>query len=53
MELAFIIKIFFFIAGIVTCGIVGIIGIIEGIIYLTKTDEEFYQIYQVGKKPWF
>ncbi|MBL4663287.1 MAG: TM2 domain-containing protein [Flavobacteriaceae bacterium] len=30
-----------------------IIGIIEGIIYLTKSDEEFYQTYQVGKKPWF
>ena len=31
----------------------GIIGLIEGIIYLTKSDEEFYQTYQVGKKPWF
>ncbi|PHR90468.1 MAG: hypothetical protein COA80_16135 [Leeuwenhoekiella sp.] len=41
------------IAGIVTCGFAGIIGLIEGIIYLTKTDEEFYQTYQVGKKPWF
>lgn len=30
-----------------------IIGIIEGIIYLTKTDEEFYNTYQVGRKPWF
>lgn len=38
---------------VVTCGIGGIIGIIEGIIYLTKTDEEFYQTYQVGKKEWF
>jgi len=37
----------------VTCGIGGIIGLIEGIIYLTKSDEEFYQTYQVGKKPWF
>jgi TM2 domain-containing membrane protein YozV len=35
------------------CGIGYIIGIIEGIIYLTKTDEEFYQTYQVGKKGWF
>ena len=41
------------IAGIVTCGFAGIIGLIEGIIYLTKTDEEFYQTYQVGRKPWF
>lgn len=37
----------------VTCGIAGIIGLIEGIIYLTKTDEEFYQTYQVGKRGWF
>ncbi len=31
----------------------GLIGLIEGIIYLTKTDEDFYNTYQVGKKPWF
>lgn len=31
----------------------GIIGLIEGIIYLTKSDEEFYQTYQVNKKAWF
>ena len=30
-----------------------IIGLIEGIIYLTKSDAEFYNTYQVGKKPWF
>ena len=31
---------------VITCGIVGsFIGLIEGIIYLTKTDEEFYHIY--------
>jgi TM2 domain-containing membrane protein YozV len=43
--------------GAVTCGIgasaAWIIGLIEGIIYLTKSDEEFYNTYQVGKKPWF
>jgi TM2 domain-containing membrane protein YozV len=39
--------------GVVTCGAGGIIGLVEGIIYLTKTDEEFYQTYQVGKKGWF
>jgi TM2 domain-containing membrane protein YozV len=38
---------------VVTCGIAGIIPFIEGIIYLTKSDEEFYQTYQVGKKGWF
>ncbi len=35
------------------CGVGGIIGLIEGIIYLTKTDEEFYQTYVVDKKQWF
>ncbi|MCK4562163.1 MAG: TM2 domain-containing protein [Flavobacteriaceae bacterium] len=42
---------------ILTCGIGGavmsIIGLIEGIIYLTKTDDEFYQTYQVNQKTWF
>jgi len=38
---------------IVTCGIAGIIPFIEGIIYLTKSDAEFYNIYQVGRRPWF
>lgn len=36
-----------------TCGAGGIIGLIEGIIYLTKTDEEFIQTYQIGDKQWF
>jgi TM2 domain-containing membrane protein YozV len=31
----------------------GLIGLIEGIIYLTKSDEEFVQIYQIEKKAWF
>ncbi|MEY4085705.1 MAG: hypothetical protein RL074_1492, partial [Bacteroidota bacterium] len=31
----------------------GLFGLIEGIIYLTKSDEEFYQTYQVGQKHWF
>ena len=45
---------------IITCGVgvfipvaVGIVGIVEGIIYLTKSDEEFVQTYVVNKKPWF
>ncbi len=33
--------------------IMGPIGLIEGIIYLTKSDEEFYQTYVVEKKGWF
>jgi TM2 domain-containing membrane protein YozV len=34
-------------------GISGIIGLVEGIMYLTKSDEEFYQTYQIGQKEWF
>lgn len=30
-----------------------IVGLVEGIMYLTKTDEEFYKTYQEGQKPWF
>lgn len=41
------------VVSVFTCGLAGIIGLIEGIIYLTKTDEEFYQTYQVGHKGWF
>ena len=29
------------------------IGLIEGIMYLTKTDEEFIETYQIGEKQWF
>jgi TM2 domain-containing membrane protein YozV len=42
---------------ILTCGIgyvvMHVIGLIEGIIYLTKSDEEFYVTYVVGKQGWF
>jgi TM2 domain-containing membrane protein YozV len=49
---------------IATCGFGGIIGgpvimvfhiigMVEGIIYLTKSDAEFYQLYVVQKKQWF
>lgn len=42
---------------VVTCGIAGIvmsvIGIIEGIMYLTKSDEEFVRTYIQSKKGWF
>jgi len=39
--------------GIVTCGASSIIGIIEGIIYLTKSDEDFVRTYVQNKKGWF
>lgn len=41
------------ILSIVTCGIAGIIPFIEGIIYLTKSDEDFYNTYQANKRGWF
>lgn len=31
----------------------GVIAFVEGIIYLTKSDEEFHQLYVVQKKQWF
>ena len=44
-------------ATVLTCGIAGVvthlIGLIEGIIYLTKSDEEFVRIYVDGRKEWF
>ncbi|MBL4887268.1 MAG: NINE protein [Flavobacteriaceae bacterium] len=39
--------------GFLTIYIPGLIGFIEGIIYLTKTDDDFYNTYQVGRRPWF
>ncbi len=48
------------ILAIVSCGIlaflpllVSVVGLIEGIIYLTKSDEEFVNTYITNKKPWF
>ena len=48
------------IVALITCGIgtpliviPAIIGLIEGIMYLTKSDEEFVQTYILNKKPWF
>ncbi|WP_299249412.1 NINE protein [uncultured Lacinutrix sp.] len=42
-----------FAIGLLFVWIPGVIGLVEGIIYLTKSDEEFYNTYQVGKKAWF
>jgi TM2 domain-containing membrane protein YozV len=42
---------------ILSCGkavpVMWAIGLAEGIIYLTKSDEEFYRIYIVGRREWF
>ena len=34
-------------------GLGAVIGLIEGIIYITKSDEDFKKIYVEGKKGWF
>ena len=43
--------------GLALCGIpslvVNVIGIIEGIMYLTKSDEDFVRTYIQGRKGWF
>ena len=43
--------------GLVTCGVatvlMSVIGLIEGIIYLTKTTDEFRESYLDQQKPWF
>jgi TM2 domain-containing membrane protein YozV len=41
------------IISVLTCGAGGVVGLIEGIIYLTKSDEEFVATYIQGNKPWF
>ena len=42
---------------LLTCGVgaavMYIIGLIEGITYLTKSDEEFIHTYQTNQKTWF
>jgi TM2 domain-containing membrane protein YozV len=49
-----------FVIGFFTCGVtflassaMGIIGLVEGIIYLTKSDEDFVRTYVDGRKEWF
>ncbi len=46
---------------LLTCVIIGaftiyipiLIGFVEGIVYLTKSDEEFIETYQTNRKSWF
>lgn len=38
---------------LLACSAVSVIGIVEGIIYLTKSDQEFVDTYVRGRKPWF
>jgi len=41
------------VVSLLTCGLMGIVGLIEGIIYLTKTDQEFVDTYITNHKTWF
>lgn len=45
------------IGGLVTCGvaaaIMSIIGLVEAIIYMTRSDQEFTTTYVTGRKGWF
>ena len=45
------------IGGVLTCGLAAgvmhIIGLIEGIVYLCKPDEEFVRVYVDGRREWF
>ncbi len=41
------------VGSVVTCGIGSLVGLIEGIIYLTKTDAQFIETYQRNKRGWF
>ena len=38
---------------LLTCGVGSLIGLVEGIIYLTKSDEDFVRTYIQNKKGWF
>ncbi len=42
---------------LVTCGVggfvMGVIGVIEGVIYLAKTPQEFADTYMAAARPWF
>lgn len=33
--------------------VMGSIALIEGIIYLSRSDQQFYETYVLGRKPWF
>lgn len=52
-----VIMLLVFLFGFILLGIpsmiIGVIAFIEFIMYLTKSDEEFEQIYVQGNKPWF
>ncbi|MDB9313986.1 NINE protein [Spirulina sp. CS-785/01] len=42
-----------FLIPVIATFVMGVIGLVEGILYLTKTDEEFVETYINNQKPWF
>ncbi len=42
---------------VLSCGfaapVIAVIALVEGILYLTKSDEEFERTYLIGRKGWF
>lgn len=38
---------------LLTCGAGSVIGLVEGIIYLSKSDEDFVRTYVMSKRGWF
>lgn len=52
-----VLYIFLTLLGFLTCGltttVIGVIAFVEGIVYLTKSDDEFIRTYQIGRRGWF
>ena len=52
-----VIMLLVFVFGFILLGlpsmVIGVIAFVEFILYLVKSDEEFEQIYVIGRKPWF
>lgn len=38
---------------IVATAVMNVIGLVEGIIYLTKSNEDFYYTYAIQRREWF
>jgi TM2 domain-containing membrane protein YozV len=39
--------------GAIGAVVMGVVGVIEGAIYLSKSDAEFHAVYEQGHKGWF
>ncbi len=52
-SLFMIFSLFFSIIGVFTIYIPFVFSLVDGILYLTKTDEEFQKLYVEGHREWF